>query len=442
MPLLAFILLLFLAITTSCNKDDSKRLISNSVDRDELKMMDGSAASHGVLLTSSFEEENDLRSWQFEANPGALTRSSEVAKSGNYSAKFSISKKDALVSGSHRAEIKTAHLPKEAERWYSLSVYLPSSYSNDPVPESIFQWHNVPNFKSGESWGKYKFQNPWRLETNNGRLVFVHQYNTVASNPNSPVNSKAYDLGEYKLNEWMDFVIHFKATHTAEGIFELWKNGTKMMTITGPGVYYNDETGPYMKLGIYKWGWSGTGSRVNNRTLYIDDIKIGDENSSYNDIAPLNSRKADGALLPVVFALYTGEHAYTAKNGITYQADDYYSGGNIFRTSDTIGGTSDDVLYQNERYGSFSYAVPLKNGTYEITFKFAEIYHNRTKARQFDLSLEGLEVISNLDIVETAGSKEALDIIKTVTVNDGVLNIDSHTDIDNAKLSAFHIIKK
>jgi hypothetical protein len=276
--------ILIIILSQGCNKHFSEGLHSIHIARTESKT-NPVIVFDSLLINSSFEETNAISLWQSEANPAAITRSNTVARAGSYAAKFSINKTDALVSGSYRAEIKHDMLPKNAERWYGMSVYLPTSYATDPIPESIFQWHNVPNFGAGEDWGRYKFQNPWRLETNNGRLRFVHQYNTVASDPNSSVASKAYDLGPYTLGVWTDFVVHFKASATSDGFFELWKNGTKVMTITGPGVYYNDETGPYMKMGIYKWGWSGTGSTVTNRTLYWDEVKMGNENSSYNDVA-------------------------------------------------------------------------------------------------------------------------------------------------------------
>jgi Malectin domain len=35
-----------------------------------------------------------------------------------------------------------------------------------------------------------------------------------------------------------------------------------------------------------------------------------------------------------------------------------------------IAGTSDDVLYQSERFGDFSYAIPVAHGDYLVTLKF------------------------------------------------------------------------
>ena len=144
----------------------------------------------------------------------------------------------------------------------------------------------------------------------------------------------------------------------------------------------------------------------------------------------------------VVFAVNAGGSAFTASNRIAYGADKNFSGGSVFKVTGAISNTTDDVLYQSERFGTFGYDIPLSDGTYEITFRFAEIFQQSALKRQFDILVESNAIISNLDIFKEAGGQNAYDVVKTVTVNDGTLNIDFRTDIDNSKVSAFHIIKK
>src|SRR5215475_2676880 len=76
----------------------------------------------------------------------------------------------------------------------------------------------------------------------------------------------------------------------------------------------------------------------------------------------------------ITFAVHAGGDAYTDATGLKYQADTRFSGGNTYTTSAAIGGTIDDALYQSERYGNFSYTIPVANGDYVVTLKFAEIY--------------------------------------------------------------------
>jgi hypothetical protein len=147
------------------------------------------------------------------------------------------------------------------------------------------------------------------------------------------------------------------------------------------------------------------------------------------------------SLSSVVFAVNAGGTSFKAANGITYGADKNYSSGSTYKVSTAIGNTTDDALYQSERYGNFSYAIPVSNGTYEVTFKSSENYHKISGKRKFDILAEGKEVVSNLDIFSVAGFAKAHDIVKTVTVSDGTLNLVFRKDIDQAKISAFHIIK-
>ena len=138
----------------------------------------------------------------------------------------------------------------------------------------------------------------------------------------------------------------------------------------------------------------------------------------------------------VVFAVNAGGEAFTDPGGQSYQADTGFEGGRTYATSEAISSTGADALYQSERYGSFSYALPLEAGTYEVVFRLAEIYHESSGKRRFDVSLEDEEQVSDLDLFAQAGAHAAYDLTKTVEVSDGALNLAFDTDVDNAKLSA------
>lgn len=144
----------------------------------------------------------------------------------------------------------------------------------------------------------------------------------------------------------------------------------------------------------------------------------------------------------VVFAVNAGGTSFTAANGITYNSDKNYSNGSVFRKTVSVNLTTDDILYQSERFGNFSYDIPVSNGTYEITFRLAEIFHTSSGKRRFDILAEKQALVSNLDIFAVAGFNNAYNIVKTVEVIDGTLDIDFNTDLDNAKISAFHVIRK
>lgn len=138
----------------------------------------------------------------------------------------------------------------------------------------------------------------------------------------------------------------------------------------------------------------------------------------------------------VVFAVNSGGAAYTGSDGVDYSADAEFGGGNTYSIGNSIANTTDDTLYQSERYGDFTYDVTLPDGTYEVTLKFAEIYHSSDGQRQFDVALEGNQVVTNLDIHSQVGADRSYVLTRQATVSDGELTIAFNTDVDNAKVSA------
>ena len=133
------------------------------------------------------------------------------------------------------------------------------------------------------------------------------------------------------------------------------------------------------------------------------------------------------------FALNAGGSSFTAGDGVVYVAENSasqlnpfdHAGGNVAQVSTAIENTSDDGIYQSERWGANSYTIyNLLNKEYYIVFKFAETYFNNAGARVFNVEAEGTTVISNLDIFAAAGGKnKAYDVGVKTTVADGALNI-------------------
>ena len=78
------------------------------------------------------------------------------------------------------------------------------------------------------------------------------------------------------------------------------------------------------------------------------------------------------------------------------------------------------------RYGNFSYSIPLTNGNYNVTLKFAETYWTAAGKRVFSVAMNGQTVISNLDIFAKVGKNAAYDVVVPVSVTNGTLNISLH----------------
>jgi parallel beta-helix repeat protein len=127
-----------------------------------------------------------------------------------------------------------------------------------------------------------------------------------------------------------------------------------------------------------------------------------------------------------------------AANG--FAADAFYFRGSSHKTKAAIAGTAADALYQTERYGNFKYALDVEDGTYSVTLKMAEIYWGAAGKRVFDVKAEGKVVLDNFDIFRAAGGKNiAHDETFTVEVDDGRLDLDFVSLVNNAKVSAIAV---
>ncbi len=138
-----------------------------------------------------------------------------------------------------------------------------------------------------------------------------------------------------------------------------------------------------------------------------------------------------------------GGPAYTDSSGNVWGADSNYQGGTTYTTQQPISNTSDPALYQTERYGNPSYTWSVPNGSYTITLKFAELYWNAIGSRVFNVSVNGIQVLSNFDIFASAGGQyKAIDKSFPVTVSAGSINIAFSSVVDNAKIDAIQILSQ
>ncbi len=113
----------------------------------------------------------------------------------------------------------------------------------------------------------------------------------------------------------------------------------------------------------------------------------------------------------------SGGADYTSGAGAFYRADTFYTGGGTYPVpaSRAISGTNDPAMYRDERWGSFSYAIPLVNGVYDVRLHFVELYYGSAVAggagkRVFSIDVGdtvGVDV-QNLDIYAQVGANTAL----------------------------------
>jgi predicted GNAT family acetyltransferase len=131
-------------------------------------------------------------------------------------------------------------------------------------------------------------------------------------------------------------------------------------------------------------------------------------------------------------------------------ADTDFSGGAIAASSTTIdtSGVSNpapQAVYQSNRYGgTFSYAVPglTAGASYTVRLHFAETYWTAAGQRTFNVSINGQQVLSNFDIVASAGAANKATVQQFTTTADssGKITIQFTTVKDNAQVNGIEIL--
>jgi len=103
--------------------------------------------------------------------------------------------------------------------------------------------------------------------------------------------------------------------------------------------------------------------------------------------------------------------------GQPWQADSYFLGGNalVRTTNPAEAGNAngpDMALYASERWGHFSYALPVADGRYRVTMKFCEGHYGRHNtgvgglgSRVFDVYCNGVALLRGFDIFNEAGGE-------------------------------------
>jgi subtilisin family serine protease len=143
-----------------------------------------------------------------------------------------------------------------------------------------------------------------------------------------------------------------------------------------------------------------------------------------------------------IIRVNAGGSSYTDSQGNFWSSDFGYLSGNAYSTGNSVSGTAAPVLYQSERWasGTLQYQFSVQSGTRYVTLKFAEIYFTMVGQRVFNVLINGQTVLSNLDIVASAGgSRVAFDRQFAVNVTNGQIVIQLVSVVQNPKISAIEI---
>jgi hypothetical protein len=174
--------------------------------------------------------------------------------------------------------------------WYGLSYFLPSNFPTGSGIDGGFTLiAQFAAYPSANNWpcrgvGSHILLGSGEGRGQAGKMTFVLQKRPEGGSV-SCQQFTVEDIDNMK-NRWTDVVMHVKWTGNSDGFLKLWMrlgDGTWVQKIDYKGATFanNEGTGPYTKFGAYV-GNPGRGSRL----LYTDEYRLGDANSSFNDVAP------------------------------------------------------------------------------------------------------------------------------------------------------------
>ncbi len=115
-----------------------------------------------------------------------------------------------------------------------------------------------------------------------------------------------------------------------------------------------------------------------------------------------------GRMRPI--RITTRTSPYLSQDQLLWEPDRFFHGGRSVVRLNPVQVAKDAELYQGERYGNFSYSIPVAPGRYRMTLKFAETYfgpshpqHVGPEKRFFDVYCNGRTLLKEFNIAREAG---------------------------------------
>ena len=255
-------------------------------------------ASSAILFYEDFEDAlnfDNPKEWAKSGEHGSQGLTTEQIRHGSKSYKFSLTRYN---SGDYREEIVlhagfnngSLNFTIGDEYWVGFSVFLATGYySNSWVLHH--QYHGSPDSPPTCDPSEPSRNPIFRVAaTKEGDFYTNYIWDSRQCTPAIGDYEGGYTgyYGAPPVGQWIDFVINVKWHYGASGFLKIWKSGVLVTDRTG-GNCFNDDIGPYLKIGIY-----GALEQDQTITVYYDELRIGDSSSSYAEVAP------GGCILPTV----------------------------------------------------------------------------------------------------------------------------------------------
>jgi len=183
---------------------------------------------------------------------------------------------------------------------------------------------------------------------------------------------------------------------------------------------------------------SYTDTTVTNGTTYFYVVSAQNANGESPSSSEVSATPG-----PVVIAINAGGQAVGA-----FVADRDFTGGITINHANTINltGVTNPApmqVYQTARIGNFTYTIPgfTAGSSHTVRLHFAETFWTAAGKRKFNVSINGMQVLTNFDIFAAAGAMNKA-VIQQFTVNanaGGQYVIQFTTAIDNSLVSGIEV---
>jgi Malectin domain/IPT/TIG domain len=185
-------------------------------------------------------------------------------------------------------------------------------------------------------------------------------------------------------------------------------------------------------------------SHNGNKKVSSPGIKFIEQDRSHNQ----RLLQSTSPPIPLPYRINCGQNAtvnYTdPSTGKTWLPDRYFVGGNVKNDCAKAlqqNVTLPDQLCRTRNGNNYTYSFPVPyQGTYKITLYFVETFFNGVGRRVFNVSAEGINILTTLDIRAVTGGM-FIPMARTFTVNvtDGFLTLRYLPSLDRATISAIEI---
>jgi hypothetical protein len=224
------------------------------------------AAPTQYSFADDFEDGN-FSLWNSDRlnGPWSATFVSSPIRSGHSAVRFELRPGDFLHDG-YRCELKEKFYPAwESVQHYEVSSLIPPDF---PLDEGsvclIHQWHNVQDetrpvgFQYAREPVFASYYRYGALEVYIKVLKDRSQYSSAAdfaeanfrANDQTDKGDLVARIPNFKQGVWHDFIYDAKYS-LVDGWLNGWIDGMQFVDYKGPLGFYDEPTGPYLKIGIY-----------------------------------------------------------------------------------------------------------------------------------------------------------------------------------------------